>query len=110
MRDQPTRYPFPELRPVYELPSAIPWDTPIAELSGLWLVVECLDHGSMLYPLRRMAADVGHKRTLRSIVPKLKCGKCRMPPSYLALTHRAQADGNSTGPKQELVIFDRRGN
>ena len=54
-----------------EFPDVIPWDREICDLSAFWLEVTCTCARMTLVPLRRLAGDVGWKRTLREIVPKL---------------------------------------
>jgi hypothetical protein len=91
-----TRYGFPPEAPaVVPWPSEPPWDTPISELNALWLRIECDCGRSSGYPLRLMAARLGWKRTLRTIVPKLIC-ECGGRPSSVVLADRADGDGHTT--------------
>src|ERR1700761_1371679 len=86
-RGDNTPYGFPDLQISQQLPASIPWDTPIAEMTGLSIEIQCIDHGTVDMPLRYLAAHIGHKRTLRTIVPKLKCRKCGSRP-IRALLHQ----------------------
>jgi hypothetical protein len=90
-RDDETRYGWPPLPPSYLLPVVVPWDDPIADHSPLWLEGKCAC-GRRLYPLRLLAAHVGWRRTLRDVVPRLRCQACEQRPSAWALIADA-ADG-----------------
>jgi hypothetical protein len=58
-----TRFGFPPDRDKpASLPAEVPWEAPIHELSGLWIARLCTCGRSSLYPLRRMAADLGWQR------------------------------------------------
>ena len=107
-RDAPkTRYPFPPDR-FGHFPDSTPWDTPISELSPWWLRVQCIcDAGTVLYPLRLMAAEIGWERTLRTIVPKLRCRKCGGRPESVAIVERADGDDHTTREGREHVLVER---
>lgn len=72
-----TRFGFPpQPSQPASLPAAIPWKTPIHQLTGLWISRQCSCGSSSLYPLRRMAADLGWQRTLADLVPAFRCREC----------------------------------
>ena len=101
-RDPPSKYGFPPLLD-QRLPAEVPWDTPIAELSGLSLSVTCDCGRSLRMPLRLLAATIGHKRTLRIILPKIVCKTCGAKPVHIALV----APGHNGSPDYrapELVL------
>jgi len=103
--DPPTRYPLPEFR---LFPREVPWDTPISDLSGWWLSSTCDEHGTVAYPLRLMAANLGWKRTLRSIVPKLKCKSCGGRPIKVELVEYAGMNDKHPGFREgRLVLIGR---
>lgn len=74
--------------PPVPLPDAVPWDTAISALAGWWMGCQCSDgcHHMKLMPLRLMASERGWHLTLRQIVPRVLCGRCRKPPARLWLT------------------------
>jgi hypothetical protein len=106
MKSQTTRYGFPPLLEA-ELPETIPWDVPIHELSGLWLTVVCGGCGTTSQlPLRLMAAEQGWDRTLRQIVPKLRCRNCSGLPSKLELLVNPADQGFKVGrPQRRLDLL-----
>jgi hypothetical protein len=90
---KPTPYPLPPERTVHGFPATPVLDTAIADLVGLWLKIECDCGRQQLYPLRLLAAKIGWKTTLRTIVPKLRCQDCGQHPRQVALIDRADGDG-----------------
>ena len=78
----------PDHEPIH--PIEPPWDIDLHILSGLWLETIC-DCGRRLYPLRLMAADLGWYRTLRQIVPRLRCRICERHPWKFTLIDDAAA-------------------
>lgn len=98
-RSEQTPYPFPpEGRAFEPFPAAIPWDTAIHELSNWWLRIEC-ECGISCMPLRLLAARIGWDHTLRAIVPKLRCPKCRLRPSLVDLESDPGGDIGRAGHK-----------
>lgn len=103
-----TKYPMPPDRPA-PFPDRAPWDTPISELP-FWLEIKCQCGRSTAYPLRLLAARVGWKKTLRSIVPRLKCEaeECQQRPERVRLS--ADGTGESvksySGPPKLLVLVE----
>lgn len=74
-------------------PEAIPWTTPIYQMSNWWLEITCSCSGNpMMMPLRLLAARVGWRRTLRDIVPHLKCRHCGRRAANVALTDGSGGD------------------
>lgn len=106
MRGEPkTPYPFPPHDIDSLFPEEVPWDLPIADLSRFSVEIACDCHeGVTKYPLRLMAAELGWKRTLRTIVPKLRCKHCGARPLSVALIERANGDGHTIprGRRHEL--------
>lgn len=102
-RDQ-TRYGYPPERPPFEaFPAEIPLDTPISEL-GWWLGLKCTTCDARgYYPLRLMAANIGWDRTLRQIVPNLKCKSCGSRPAEVWLHQDAGGDHGRFGAKDSRL-------
>lgn len=102
-----TRYGFPDMLPPFTpFPQEIPWGTPIAQLSGWWLEIECKTHFVTGMPLRLLAARAGWNRTLRGIAPALKCSKCGQPPVRVDFVSDAKGDAGrhgSTSMRHRLV-------
>lgn len=96
MRDPPSKYGFPPLNG-RALPESIPWDTPISELSELWVLKDCADCGEGKVPLRLIAAQRGWKLTLRTIVPRLRCSECGNTLRRARLTADAAGTGGRHG-------------
>lgn len=72
-----TRYGFPPEPPSpASLPAAVPWDSEIQQLSGLWIKHGCACGHVGISPLRRMAADHGWRLTLHQVVTRYRCSKC----------------------------------
>jgi len=95
-RGDNTKYGFPPLID-QQLPNAIPWDTGIADLTGLCISLKCPTCGTVDVPLRYLAAHIGHKRTLRSIVPKLRCRRCGSRPDSVKLRRMNDHGGGRPG-------------
>jgi hypothetical protein len=102
VRDPPSKYGFPPLRDT-TLPDSVPWNTPISELSGLWLLKDCPDCGEAKVPLRKIAADRGWKLTLRTIVPRLRCGQCGNPLRSARLTDDAAGTDGRHGARPRYL-------
>jgi hypothetical protein len=104
-----SRHGFPPERD-RDLPEAVPWDRPIHELTGLWLVIRCGGcGGGTEVPLRLMAAEHGWNLTLRTIVPKLRCRveSCRARPSKVELVKNPADQGFKVGrPQRALNLLD----
>lgn len=100
--DPPSKYGFPPLIDQH-LPATVPWDTPIAELSGLILQMTCDCGRSVGMPFRLLAAHHGHKRTLRSMLRDIKCKACGRPPPKLAI-QTGQHSGRPDYRAPELVL------
>lgn len=77
-RDERTKYGLPPDQPAPR-PLTPPWDFELQALTGLWLETKC-DCGRRLYPLRLMAANLGWRRTLRQVMPRLRCKECGKRP------------------------------
>lgn len=105
-RDDKTPYGFPPLLD-QRLPAKIPWDTGIAELTGFCIEIACPDCGTVSMPLRYLAARIGHKRTLRSIVPRLRCKKCGGRPSLVRLRRMNDAGGSADRQAAGLDLLAR---
>lgn len=106
-RDDPaTRYPLPPNRD-QRVPDVAPLDTEISELAGLWLRTECQCGRSSSLPLRLLAAQLGWRKTLGTIVPKLRCKECGSAPISVILVSDPSGDPKGgtghIGPKLVLV-------
>lgn len=90
MADERTPYPLPPLAEVgARLPDEVPWDTPIADLAAFWIEARCACGENAYLPLRLLAARVGWKRTLRTVMPRLRCSACGGRPSEVWLCENA---------------------
>lgn len=94
-RPPKTKYPCPPERDIWEpFPATVPWDTPIVELTNWWISMRCshcaYHHTDM--PIRLLAARRGWNLTLRQIVPRIVCEKCRHRPQELQLVDTASGD------------------
>lgn len=101
-RDQKTRYGFPPERDPYEVfPDMPPWDTPLVDLSNWWLEIRCVCGRFSVYPLRLLAANVGWRKTLRQVVPLLKCDevRCRRRPETVRLVSDSGGERGRGGAK-----------
>lgn len=78
-RGDESKYGWPPVGNAPIHPMEPPWDIDLHLLSTLWLETKC-DCGRRLYPLRLMAANHGWYRTLRQIVPRLRCRQCERHP------------------------------
>jgi hypothetical protein len=110
VREPDTRFGLPPYTDI-GLPTIVPWDKPISELSGLWLVIECTTCGTTEYPVRRLAADQGWTRTLRGIVPRLRCDRCKAPPTVVVLVKNPADQGFKAGkpaPRLDLLAGPER--
>lgn len=103
-RDDPkTPYPLPPNRD-QPVPSVVPWDTEISELSGFWLLTRCECGRSSALPLRLLAAQLGWRKTLRTIVPKLKCKDCGSKPVEVVLTDNPASGPGGADHRRKLVL------
>lgn len=100
MPDERLPYPFPPAPTIAELPAAVPWDSAIADLAGLWLECRCGCGENAYLPLRRLAAQLGWKRTLRTILPRLKCSSCGGRPDVVNLLAEP---ASKTAPRHVLT-------
>ena len=75
-RGDTTRFGMPpQVEPGAGLPEVLPWDREIADLSDFWLEVTCSCARTTFVPLRRLAGEIGWSKTLREVVPKLRCSR-----------------------------------
>ena len=94
-----------EIRPVHgrHLPDSVPWDTPISELSDLWLLKDCARCGEEKVPLRLVASERGWRLTLRIIVPRLRCIRCGNPLRRARLTDDPGGTEGRHGARPRLL-------
>lgn len=89
-----TRYGLPPEQDAFRpFPVEAPWNVPISELSDLWLRISCVCGTSTGYPLRLLAGEIGWTRTLREVIPKLRCKSCGAHPREILLTSQAYDKG-----------------
>jgi hypothetical protein len=107
-----TKYGFPDLiDPFTPFPEEAPWDVPLAKLAGWWLEIECSDHFETGMPLRLLAANAGWTKTLRQVVPLLKCHSCGKPPVRVDFVSDLGGEGGRHGAavhRHHLAGEDRR--
>ncbi len=97
-----TPFPFPPRRGALErFPEFAPWDVPIFQMSDWWLAIECC--GLSHFPLRLMAARFGWRLTLRQVVPRLRCKKCKGWPRGVVLMDGPEGEGGRFGAKSRLL-------
>jgi hypothetical protein len=84
----------PQGSPWAELPPSLPWDRPIADMPTFWLRCECKCGHSSALPLRLLAGQLGWRKTLREIVPRLRCSNpgCRAKPGKVLLQRTGGAN------------------
>ncbi len=97
-----SRFGFPEPIPAFtSFPEDVPWDVPIHKLAGWWLEVQCPTHFVAAMPLRLLAANAGWNRTLRDVVPRLKCKLCGAAPIKVDFVSYPGGDTGRQGAKTQ---------
>ncbi len=87
--------PLPDKPPPF--PAEPPLDASLADLAPWWLETHCACGRVAFLPLRKLAGDLGWRTPLGSILPRLRCTRCRADPASVDMIDDPQTEMSGAG-------------
>lgn len=80
-------------------------NTPLANLSGTWLQLECC-RGTTYLPLTLLIGAARPKARLRDVLPRLRCQECHDRPATMALIESPAGHAHGGAPVGWMIALD----